>query len=240
VDAVTFLISAVLIRLGVRNRPASAHPGDAPTDPARRWLGGARMVLRDRRLRLLLCLSWVLGLLVVPEGLAAPYAQALGGGPRTVGLLLAAGPAGVLVGTVLYARWLSAPTRAALLGPFAAAAGLPLLACVSTPGLAITCLLWALSGAFTAYQVQVVTEFVGIIAPSIRGQGISIASAGLLAAQGIGLLAGGVITQLATPALAIAAAGGAAAVLGSALALIRMQNRRSDTPPDGRGDVRQQ
>jgi len=80
---------------------------------------------------------------------------------------------------------------------------------------------------------------VGIIAPSIRGQGISIASAGLLAAQGIGLLAGGVITQLATPALAIAAAGGAAAVLGSALALIRMQNRRSDTPPDERGDVRQ-
>jgi len=75
------------------------------------------MVLRDRRLRPLLFLSWVLGLLVVPEGLAAPYAQALGGGPRTVGLLLAAGPAGVLVGTVLYSRWLSAPTRAALLGP---------------------------------------------------------------------------------------------------------------------------
>jgi len=131
VDAVTFLISAVLIRLGVRNRPALAHHRDEPTDPARRWLGGAMMVLRDRRLRLLLFLSWVLGLLVVPEGLAAPYAQTLGGGPRTVGLLLAAGPAGVLVGTVLYARWLSAPTRASLLGPFAAAAGLPLLACAS-------------------------------------------------------------------------------------------------------------
>lgn len=230
-DTATFLISAMIIRLGVHSRPAAAKSKKCASHVSQRWLAGTTVVLRNRQLRLLLALSWLLGLLVVPEGLAAPYAQLFDGAPRTVGLLLAAGPAGVLLGTVLYSRWLSASTRTALLGPLAAVAGLPLLACAATPGLPLTCLLWALSGASTAYQVQVVTEFVGTIDPSIRGQGISIAAAGLLAAQGVGLLAGGLITQVATPATAVATAGGAATVLGSALALARRRQHKQLLPP---------
>jgi len=212
----------------VRARPPAAPTDTTHGDSSSRWLHGAVTVLRDRRLRLLLGLSWLLGLLVVPEGLAAPYAHGLGGGPRTVGVLLAAGPAGVSLGTLLYSRRLSATTRARLLGPLAAAAGLPLLACAATPGLLLTCLLWALSGICTAYQVQVVTEFVQLLFPDIRGQGIALASAGLLAAQGIGLLLGGVIAQIGTPTLAITAAGATATLLGCALALAR---RRAAHPP---------
>ncbi len=232
-DAATFLISSVVIRLGVRNRPPAAHPDNETAPSPQRWLHGAATVLADRRLRLLLGLAWLLGLLVIPEGLAAPYAQHLGGGARTVGLLLAAGPAGVLVGTVCYTRLISAPARARLLGPLAAAAGIPLLFCATTPNLAITCLLWALSGACTAYQIQVVAEFVRTISPSIRGQGLGIASAGLLAAQGIGLLAGGAITQIASPAAAIVTAGAAATALGSALALTRRAHNRTTPAPLG-------
>jgi len=232
-DAATFLISAALIRLGVRTRPPAAHPDDAAPGPPQRWLHGAATVLADPRLRLLLSLSWLLGLLVIPEGLAAPYAQHLGGGARTVGLLLAAGPTGVLVGTVCYTRLISAPTRARLLGPLAAVAGIPLLFCATTPNLAITCLLWALSGACTAYQVQVVAEFVHTISPSIRGQGLGTASAGLLAAQGIGLLAGGAITQISTPTDAIVTAGAAATALGSALALTRRAHQEAAPNPSG-------
>lgn len=232
-DAATFLISAVVIRLGVRNRPPAAHPDNETAQAPQRWLHGAATVLGDRRLRLLLSFAWLLGLLVIPEGLAAPYAQQLGGGARTVGLLLAVGPSGVLVGTVCYTRLLSAPARATLLGPLAAAAGIPLLFCATTPNLAITCLLWALSGACTAYQIQVVAEFVRTISPSIRGQGLGIASAGLLAAQGIGLLAGGAITQIASPTAAIVTAGAAATTLGSALALTRRAHNGATPAPLG-------
>ena len=220
-DAATFLVSAVLIRLGVRARPPAAHTETINANGSQRWLHGTVTVLRNRRLRLLLGLSWLLGLLVIPEGLAAPYAHALGGGPRTVGVLLAAGPTGVLLGTLIYSRWLSASTRAKLLGPLAAVAGLPLLACATNPGLTVTCLLWALSGTCTAYQVQVVAEFVELISPSIRAQGIGLASAGLLAAQGIGLLLGGLLAQIGTAPLAITVAGATATLLGSALALAR-------------------
>ena len=236
VDAATFLVSAVVIRLGVRCRPLVTHltpsaTSESPEPPQHRqrhWLDGPRAVFGDTRLRTLLAFSWLLGLIVVPEGLAAPYAAQLGGGPQSVGILLASGPAGVLVGTVLYTRCLSAPTRAALLGPFAAAAGLPLVACLTAPGLILSCLLWAFAGSFTGYQVQVVTEFVQTISPHIRGQGIAIASAGLLGAQGVGLLAGGLITQFAAPSTAIAAAGGAAVVLGSALMLVRYRHHPID------------
>jgi len=71
----------VLIRLGVRARPPAAHTETINANGSQRWLHGTVTVLRDRRLRLLLGLSWLLGLLVIPEGLAAPYAHALGGGP---------------------------------------------------------------------------------------------------------------------------------------------------------------
>jgi len=234
VDAATFAVSAVIIRLGVRHRPPIARPSsaEATNDQAdsaspRRWLDGTRAVFGNRELLLLLAFSWLLGLIVVPEGLAAPYAHQLGGGPRTVGLLLAVGPAGVLVGTLLYTRWLTAPARAALLGPFAAAAGIPLMFCAFAPGLALTCALWALAGSFTGYQVQVVTEFVSTIPPAFRAQGIALASAGLLGAQGIGLLAAGLITALAAPSTAIALAGATATALGSYLALIRHRHRKS-------------
>ncbi len=80
-DAAPFLVSAVLIRLGVRARPPAAHTETINANGSQRWLHGTVTVLRDRRLRLLLGLSWLLGLLVIPEGLAAPYAHALGGGP---------------------------------------------------------------------------------------------------------------------------------------------------------------
>ncbi len=45
-----------------------------------------------------------------------------------------------------------------LLGPLTTSAGLPLVVCTVRPGVLVTSVLWAVSGACTAYQVQLVTE----------------------------------------------------------------------------------
>lgn len=227
-DAATFAVSAAIIAAGVAPRPPARPARSAPDSAGTRTRAGVARVLSDPRLRTLLGFSWVLGLLVIPEGLAAPYAATLDAGPAAVGLLLAATPTGVLIGTLLYARALPAPRRAALLGPLATLAGAPLMACALHPGLLLTCLLWATSGAATAYQVQVVTEFVTIIPADIRGQGIALATAGLLAAQGLGLLAGGALTQLSTPTTAISLTGAAAVTAGAALTTAR---HRTGPPP---------
>jgi MFS family permease len=256
VNATTFAISALVIRTRLHPRPTpvpSAHtrtrtspdrtPPTADTtsdqastaatahhpadmSPPAGWLGGARAVLRDHQLRLLLSFSWILGLIVVPEGLAAPYAAELNAGPTAVGVLLAAGPTGVLLGTLAYTRLLTTSTRARLLGPFATATGIPLILCATHPGLLAACGLLAAAGTFTGYQIQVVTEFVTLIPAQLRGQGIALASAGLLTAQGLGLLTSGALTQYLPPSLTIATAGATATTLGALLALNRTRQHR--------------
>lgn len=220
IDAATFAVSALVLRCGLRPRVAATRRGDRAAGQDG-WLHGARAVLGDRGLRLLLTYSWLIGLLIVPEGLAAPYAAHIGGGVRSVGLLLAAGPGGVLVGSLVYSRLVSAPARAAWLAPLALAAGLPLIVCWIRPGLPVTLVLWAVSGLCMAYQVQVVTEFVTAIPAPIRGQGIAVASSGLLAAQGAGLLLGGLVAQVSSPSTAVASAGGAAVLVAAMLAIQR-------------------
>jgi predicted MFS family arabinose efflux permease len=237
VDAATFLISAVVIRLGVRSRPAAAATATAAQEYAAadairdahlfdagkptQWFGTVRFVLGDSRLRTLLGFSWLLGLLVVPEGLAAPFAHGLHLGPAAVGLLLAAGPAGVLVGSLLFSRLTQPATRVRLVGPLAIAAGLPLVASAFTVQLSVVLALWTLSGAATAYHVQTITEYVHAVRPGRRAQAIGLASACLLAAQGVGLLAGGALSQWTGPAGAILAAGAGASTGAVVLTLAR-------------------
>jgi predicted MFS family arabinose efflux permease len=220
IDALTFLVSAVVIRLGLRRRPAIrlGRPGELSGDG---WFDGLRVVLRDPQLRLLLALSWLLGLLVIPEGIAAPYAAQLGAGSRAVGFLLAAMPLGSLVGSLLYARTLSPDRRTRLVGPMVIVGGLPLFVCGWTPGLVVTLCLWTLTGLATAYQVQVAAEFVRAVPAEIRGQSMSVASAGLLAIQGIGLLAGGALVARFSPSSTVAIAGATATLLGAWLSLLR-------------------
>jgi predicted MFS family arabinose efflux permease len=217
VDAATFLASAALLRVGLRAR-APARPR-TPDDPHPRQHGWSvtRRVLAPPQIRSLLGFSWLLGLLVIPEGLAAPYAQQVGAGPQGVGVLLTAGPAGVLLGTVAFTRFTPGHRRAQLLGPLATAAGAPLVVCALHPGLVISAVLFAVSGMCTVYQVQVVTEFLTAIPEQVRGHGLGLASAGLLAAQGLGLLLGGLTAQLTTPTTAVAIAGAATISLGALL-----------------------
>ncbi|WP_246486571.1 MFS transporter [Kribbella qitaiheensis] len=93
-NAASFAISAVLLQLGVGERPVPSGDGSAGRPS---WWGslsaGARLVWNDRRLRYLTALICVPGFYITVEGLAAPYAASVGGGPVAVGILFAANPA---------------------------------------------------------------------------------------------------------------------------------------------------
>ncbi len=244
-DAVTFLVSAVVIRLGVRSRPAATYrsatgdgseAADAVTTDAggsEQWFAVVTAVLADRRLRTLLGFSCLLGLLVVPEGLAAPYAHGLQVGPFAVGLLLAAGPTGVLVGSLAFSRLTLPATRVRLVGPLAIASGLPLVASSFTAQLPVVLALWALTGAATAYHVQTITEYVHAVSPGRRAQAIGLASACLLTAQGVGLLAGGALSLWVGPPAAIATAGACASTAAVFLAVTRRRDEKVVRPSAG-------
>jgi predicted MFS family arabinose efflux permease len=222
IDGVTFLASAALIRSALRPRPAPDAGGELrPRAAVARLRAGVRIIAGDRQLRQLVGFAWLAGLYVVPEGLAAPYAAAVGGGPAAVGLLLAAGPAGAMVGALIYARFVPRSARAWLLGPLAVAAGVPLLLCWTRPGLAAAITLWALSGVMLAYQLQANAEFVEATDAARRGQAFALASSGLIAVQGIGFVIGGLLAQLWEVGPAVAAAGGIGSVLAVLLTISR-------------------
>jgi predicted MFS family arabinose efflux permease len=222
VDAGTFAVSAVLIGLAIHPRPASG------VGRQRGWRAGVAAVAGSAQLRVLLGLSWLAGLFVVPEGLAAPYAAALHGGAKTTGLLLAAGPFGAMLGLVGYVRLVPQVARMRSVGLLAIVCGLPLIVCSLKPGLVITMVLWALCGACSAYQVQVFAEFARAVPNESRGQAIAVASAGLLAVQGVGLVLGGAVAQLSTIFVAVAGAGALGMVLAVPLAGTRARHQRAE------------
>lgn len=207
-NAVTFLLSAALIRFGVKARPVEG----TATGQKRVHLqvrSAVALIWSDPRLRSLVALGWLAGFIVLPEGLAAPFAEEAGGGGASVGLLLAAHPAGMVVGAALLGRvGVGDDRRRRLLGPLAIGANLPLVFYWAGPGVGAAVLLLMLSGVCSAYQITAGATFVLLTPVDQRGQALGLARSGLIAMQGIGVASGGVITELSgSSAATIAGAG---------------------------------
>jgi MFS family permease len=216
-DSGTFLLSALLIAFGVHARPAPAKQVD---EPRRSYFAdmaaGASLVIRTPSLRALIALATIAGFYVTVEGLAVPYANEIGGGPKAAGLLLAASPAGAVVGMWLITLW-PPERRMRLLGPLAVAACVPLVFCAFRPGLVPTLVLWALSGMASAYHLPTSAAFVQAVPDHQRGQAFGVASTALKGSQGLGILLAGLIADRTSPSLALAVVG-AAGVLAALVA----------------------
>lgn len=217
-DAATFLVAAAVVRLGLRDRPRPAPPGGrSRRSHWRDTVDGIVDIATDRRRRALVGLVWMVGCYVVPEALAAPYAAQLGAGDAAVGLLMAADPLGSVAGAWLFVRFVPAPRRPGLVGVIAVAAGLPLLLVGLGPGLAVTMVLWSLSGMLsTAYLIQAQASFVRATPERIRGRAIGVAASGIIAGQGVAVLGAGLLADAVGPATAVAASGAVGMALATA------------------------
>ncbi|MFL6145700.1 MAG: MFS transporter [Labedaea sp.] len=189
IDSATFLVSALLVARWVRRRPAAGHQADG-------WFGAVRWVFADHRLRVLLTLAWLVGLVVVPEGLAAPLARELGAPQAAVGWLLAADPLGFVVGAFVLSRWVGPAARVRVVGVLAVGASAVLIAFLTHPNLGFTLALLAMAGALGAYQITLGATFNTLVPNEIRGGAIGVASTGLRVAQGLGIAAGGAVAEL--------------------------------------------
>jgi hypothetical protein len=205
-DAVTFCISALIVRSMVRRRPA---PGREAGRRATAWSvtsEGVRVVFHSKVLRTLLLFGWLAGFYIVPEGLAAPYARHLGGSAVTVGLLMAAIPFGTVLGGVLL-EFLGSLGQARAMGWMAMGSCAPLVGCVWDPPLWVVLLLWLLAGIGGAFQLAAAPAFVSALDVGSRASAFGVAQSGLYAVQGIGILGGGGIAQLVGVPLAVSVAG---------------------------------
>jgi len=207
VDAGSFAVSAVLVGLRVRHRPAPGAGGGR-----RHWAdvrAGARLVFGDRQLRALTLFAWLAAFHVhsVPSGVVVPYVTDRGGGPAAIGLLLAAATLGSGLAMVLLTTWVPPPRRMRLMAPLAILAAAGLVPCLLDPPLPVVGLLWLVAGLGTGYQLVANVAFVSAVPAERRAQAFGMVSAGLAAGQGIGVVAAGALAEVVDPAVVVGGAG---------------------------------
>jgi MFS family permease len=110
---------------------------------------------------------------------------------------------------------IAAGSRLALLVPLCVLSCAPLILCALQPSLEVTLVLLALSGLGASYQLVANAAFMQTVPQMWRGQAFGLASAGLVAGQGISLVLAGAIAEFISPPLVVAGAG----VLGTVVAL---------------------
>ena len=200
-DALTFFGSAVLIRTRLKSRPAADRSGPAGDTGVRRsWRASAGeswgLLFADRGMRLLVLMLWLMALVAVYEGMAAPYAAVFGGSSVTVGLILAADPLGSVIGAFLFSKFVPEERRAKLLGPLAILAAAPVAVCLLKPGLVVSIVLFVLAGGFgTIVVMQTTTSMTVMLPDARRGQAIGMSNSGLTTATGVSPLFAGLLAD---------------------------------------------
>ncbi|PSK66546.1 hypothetical protein B0E53_01493 [Micromonospora sp. MH33] len=216
VDAGTFLASAMLIMIGVRPRPAP-RPSRSPDRPGR--AAGLRVICTDSRLRAYVLVLWTASAFTyAAEGLMVPLARQYGGGAGTVGLLLAAAPAGMALGGVALTRLCPPAARARLILPLAALSAGVLAAAWLVPPVWLMLLLLVLAGAATAFAIPLNALFGRAVPAEYRGRAFGVAITGLSGLQGTAMVTAGLAADRwsATTVIGFSGLSGAVAVLALA------------------------
>jgi hypothetical protein len=217
-SALTFVVSAVWLSLGLQRRPAAVDPAAAAGSSVwQHTLDGFRLIRRSPRLLAIIAVLWVATLFTYgSEGIAAPLVEQLGQGTTEVGVLLAANPLGVTLGGLAIARLVRADLRERLV-PFLVVLSLAplvlvgvvanLLAAGSLSYWVVVALMFV-SGLGAAWLIPLNVSFVQAVPAAFRGRAFGVAVSGLNGVQGIGVLLAGVAAEAMSPAGVLALYGG--------------------------------
>jgi MFS family permease len=233
VDAATFLLSAVIIQLWVRRRPAvPGQPTQATTAdlarggrPASGLRAGLRLIFATPALLVPMLFGWLSTFYNVPEGIAAPLGHALGGGDVAVGLILAAGAFGASVGAVLFGRLVQPRQRLRWMGTLATMSCAVLMLFVFQPPLPVALLLLMTSGLFDCYQLAANAAFVRAVPHRQRSQAFGIAQGGMSLGQGTAMIIAGAAAQHFAASDVIAATGLLGAIAAVSVVLLSRISR---------------
>ncbi len=230
VDAVTFVLSGLLIGLGLQARPAAAKPESVQPSPLARMRDGFRLIFGDHALSTLLLFGWLIAFYAIPAGIAAPYVERLGGRPIATGLVVASTALGTMVSLPLFSRFVRPRRRVDLMGPLAILTCGALALIALRPGLAVSLVIFTLSAAFGVYQIAANTAFVVRVPNERRAQAFGIANMGVIVGQGAAFIAAGAAAEVVTPAAVIAVSG----AIGAVAAFVLTLRWRHVSPPGGR------
>jgi MFS family permease len=224
VNAGSFLVSACVMRLGVR--PHAIAVPEERTALLRDSLRGVRRIFGNVELRRLLFFGWLVPMCAVaPEAVAAPYVAGRGASPAFVGLWLGALPVGIIVGDLIAVWRIGAPRLRRLVGIAAAGSFVPYLVFVGRPPLAAAIPLLVLAGMCGMWGLGV-DALVRDVAPERRfARMMTLNTAGVMTSQGLGFAVAGALAEVVGAGGAIAVAG-----LGGLVVVLLLRPRVTEQP----------
>lgn len=209
-DAVSFVLSALLLRFGTSAHPARGSGGTKAS------LGPAVAALRHPRIRPILLMTWLPAACVCAiDGLATPYAA-----PSTVGIaaILVSAAAGTIVAEVL-GRHVRRIAPVACL----TAAGLLLFAFHPPVWLAVPCVLLAMQGGAIGQYLD--GRLLEEVPEELRGRLLALQQGLFMGIQGAAIALSGALAELWPPHVVLAGAG-VLALLTVVTVLPQVQDRR--------------
>ncbi|MBN1171429.1 MAG: MFS transporter [Micromonosporaceae bacterium] len=199
-DALTFGISALLIRWGIRPRPTLAQP-DRQTGLLRQTASGFAVVFRSPLLRAIAILMFLsVFFSILPEGLAAGWAADLTGNRHRRGLyqgiIMMASPAGFVLGGLVFTSVLAPSTRLKLIRPITFMTPLVLVPALFDPGIALIALMNGALGFCVAGLIPVTNAlFVQALPRAYRARAFGVMQSGMMVFQGLAVFAGSVLAD---------------------------------------------
>lgn len=194
IDAATFGASALLLWRGVRPRPA----GTTAT-PRRSLLketgDGIKVVFGHRVMRpIALVVFSMVGIQIVPEGLAIAWSAELGGGSRTVGLLMAAMPIGNVIGAVI-TRLMTPAQRLKLVKPVLLMSPLFLVPALANPPFIVVFFLGVCTGVTATVIMPLNGLFVSVLPGDFRARAFGIMQGGIQISFATAVLVAGALAE---------------------------------------------
>ncbi|SCL67275.1 Major Facilitator Superfamily protein [Micromonospora citrea] len=228
VNAATFALSAVLVRSGVADRPpamTAAHRSHLLRETAQ----GFQIVFGTPVLRAIAVLVFTAMLFsVVPEGLAAAWANEHAGGldaGAAQAIIMAASPVGFIVGGLVVSRAFGPGRRLSLMRPLAVLSPLALVPALFDPPPLVVALLAAASGFAVAGMLPVANGlFVRALPTGFRARAFGVMATGIQVIQGLAVLVTGLLSER-YPIPVVVGVWSAVGVLLMALAGLRWPSR---------------
>jgi MFS family permease len=203
INAGTFLISALILWYGLKDRPPAMR-AEHRSHLLRETSDGFRMVFGTPALRVIAIVVFTSMLFaIVPEGLAAGWASEHAGGNKTLqgvyqGAIMVANPLGYAIGVLLIARLLMPTTRRKLVPVLAVLGPLALVPAIGNPQIAGVIAMTVLSGVAMAGMTPTLNGlFVQALPNGFRARAFGVMNSGVQAIQGLAIFATAVMVGFA-------------------------------------------
>jgi len=206
-DAVSFMISFVILRVTLRKRDGLLEGAATLARLFSDFRQGASAVAHDPSRRALIGLLWAMGITIVaPEAIALAYARDQGASDVSGSMLMAVTLAGAAIGSVLIGSRPALMQLDAIL-PMVIGCSIPLLFIAPEPPVWATAIFFTVAGASQAWLVSVIAFTTLLTVPEHRGRVAGLMSAGFSLTAALSYLLVGFLADRTSPAFAVVCAG---------------------------------